>query len=357
MTAAAVLLSLVAGIVGTTWQSLRATEAGRNAIASAVVAKSEAARAEDALSRLEVRRREAEQARQEALLRQQEAIAQRDKTQQLMDFQSAEYALRDGDLQEAMQRLTAAERLSSNWEYGNFFGQIVNKAREHFAPVRRWPVREGPQSGLLVVPKSTDELERGVAWAVFAYADELRCYDTANGTLLGSHPIAGSKNGDGSIPPGLVTIESVAAKSSTARPLVAHIDGSGRLHVHRLPSLEVMATRPETYRFGVLAAADDSTSLATVDSDGVVTVVDAMSGEIIARKSPDRIDQVRRMAISPDGEIVIFASTSTEFAPQLWSWREDQLIDVPTRLQWFAFADEATIVGQHSYSTLGEKSQ
>lgn len=284
------------------------------------------------------------------------ASRQRDKTQQLIDYQSAQYALKDGDLSEAFQRLTAAEKLTSFWEYGSLFSQIVSEARKHYVPVRRFKVIPGAEYGRLVIPKQAKLLHQGIGWVVLFYKDALRTYRITDGKLIKELPLEFVQlprtmaEGNSLRPFGMV-----AAAKSNSRQRLAVATQQG-LKILSLPSLEILAEGAPGYRPYAIESASEALTLVGVSEANKLTIIDASSGEPIAVKKLTDLRSIHCCSISSDGLRV--AAGQLQFRPPvIWNWQEDQLVECTFQIQNFAFVDSQRLAGQRVTSSVGESSR
>ncbi len=349
LSALIIMILLVSGTAGTAFQAMRAWRAQRQAQASAD-------RAERAVAELEERRLEAEKARNEAILQKQEAITQRDRTRQLMNFQTSEYVLREGDLREAFSRLSAADGYQSNWEYGGVFGQIVSRARENFAPIARWSIAPGPLEGCFIIPKTPDALREGLGWLVLTYPNSIRVHEMRSGQLVAERPFAPvvrTRMGDPNDLPAAVV--PIAPRLPTQQNRIAALSSEG-LQLLSVPSLDV-AVNVADHVPRHLQAASEAAIIATVDDQNQIRVLNSDTGQVLAQHKASEVDAIAELCISPDGRSVVYASFSIAYLPMLWTWNTNTAAKLPSSSQVSTFVSPDTLLTMKILSSQGNDSE
>jgi len=134
--ATAVAAALLLGIIGSTWQAVRAREQRERA-------EQEARRAEEATGK-----EQQERARAEAEA--QKARSEADNLQRLLNYTSAGYMLSQGRLDEAYADIEKAIQSGANWEYGHLLGRIVSSSRDDWQLVMRAAIADRPSVGCFV---------------------------------------------------------------------------------------------------------------------------------------------------------------------------------------------------------------
>ncbi|MEM9352806.1 MAG: protein kinase [Planctomycetota bacterium] len=273
------------------------------------------------------------------------AEAERDKAQQLLEFQSAEYALKDGNLAESYERLVAAERFASHWEYGTYFSRIVGEARRYFAPVGRFSIGPEPRHARIVIPKRESDLRSGGGWLVTSYEDSMVVQELMTGQEVAKLDLASM----GSV--WQVCPVSPAAKDS--EPRIALVTENEGLVVLSLPELEVTAQGPDGFRPRLLSAAVESPVLGAVEGDHAVSILSADDGSVLAETDFTAFDRVHNLRLSPNGERVLCGSFNVGILPLVWNWNEDAVEKQLVELQQFDFAGNDHLVGLRTGSLTG----
>ncbi len=166
---AAVFAALLLGVVGSTWQAIRARRAEQRANQQRERAEQEARRAEEATGK-----EQQERARAEAEA--QKARSEADNLQRLLNYTSADYMLSQGRLDEAYADIERAIQSGSNWEYGHQLGKIVSRSRDDWQLVMRAANADKPSIGCF----AGDE----TPYLVLASDEGAKLFSVADGRLL-----------------------------------------------------------------------------------------------------------------------------------------------------------------------------
>jgi Protein kinase domain len=313
--AAAVTLALVLGIIASTWQSMRAVQAKRQAEASE--ARAIEAQANETKQR-QLAEREAERAEAAKKTADQETILAR----RSAAGSDARYLLQQMLLPAALTKATEAFKLGGQWEDGLLIDDIAHAARQTWVLSARVPLSEPVR--VACVACLNDE-----SCVVISDTGGLHVVDARNGATLGSAPFAGYVQ--------------YLCQGLNSNSVVAVSDSS--VSILSLPSLAVTATRslPGTVSF---ARANGDSLLLLLNSHDVclydlsdLSNVDSFNWH--ENPGTKKFKVARHGCVSPDGKFVLLHGGSWVDPVILWDRRSSPptLPALNLHLQEFQFFD------------------
>jgi serine/threonine protein kinase len=313
--ATAVTAALVLGVIASTWQSVRAAHAKREAEAAEVRAIQ--AQANETKQR-QVAEREATRAEEARKIADHETILARRSAAN----SDARYLLQQTLLPAALAKATEAFKLGGQWEDGLLIHDIAEAARRTWVLSARVPLSE--PVNVACVARIEDK-----SCVVVSGAGGLRVVDARNGTTLGSAPFVGR-------------VQSLF-QGSSSNSVVAVSDSS--VSVLSLPSLAVTATKsvPNTVSF---ATAKGNSLLLLLNSHDV-DLLDLSSLSKVASYNWDdnpgtkKYQVPRHACVSADGQLVLLHGGSWVDPVIFWDRRSSPptFTALDLHLQEFQFID------------------